>query len=82
MEKFTVYTGNTCKYCTLAKLFIKANGGEIIEKNVDTSVTAFEEHAKTGAMGVPVIIHESGKTWIGFGPQQQQEIAELLNGGK
>lgn len=78
---FIVYTGNNCKYCTLAKLFINANGGEIIEKNVDTSVKAFEEHAKTGAMGVPVIINVgTGKQWIGFGPQVQHEIAVILGG--
>jgi glutaredoxin len=75
--EFTVYTGNGCKYCTLAKLFINANGGKVIEKNVDTSVANFEEHAKTGAMGVPVIVG-GGKTFIGFNPQIQQEIAELL----
>lgn len=78
-KTFTIYTGNDCRFCKLAKLFITNNGGEVIEKNVDTSVTAFEEHAKTGAMGVPVIQHE-GKTWIGFGPAQQEEIADILWG--
>lgn len=77
--EFTVYTGINCKYCTLAKLFINANGGTIIEKNIDTDVKAKEEHGTTGAMGVPVILHkETGKAWIGFNPQIQQEIAEVL----
>lgn len=81
-KEFIVYSGNNCKYCALAKMFITNNGGTVDERNVDNSVTAFEEHAKTGAMGVPVLVHKAtGTTIIGFGNDQVQQVAELLHGG-
>lgn len=74
-----VYTKNVCPWCARLKAFITAHGGTIIERNVDTSVTAFEEWSKLGVLGVPVAVI-NGKTLIGFTAETQEALQQLLNG--
>ena len=56
MEKVTVYTSNTCPYCTMAKDYLKDRNIEFEEKNVQTDSTARQELMAKGYTGVPVIV--------------------------
>lgn len=56
MEKITVYTSNTCPYCTMAKDYLKEKGIEFEEKNVQNDAQARTELMEKGYSGVPVIV--------------------------
>lgn len=56
MEKVTVYTSNTCPYCTMAKDYLKDRNIEFEEKNVQTDSEARQELMAKGYTGVPVIV--------------------------
>ncbi|CRH91043.1 Glutaredoxin-like protein, YruB-family [Peptoniphilus asaccharolyticus DSM 20463] len=56
MEKITVYTSNTCPYCTMAKDYLKEKGIEFEEKNVQNDAQARSELMEKGYSGVPVIV--------------------------
>ncbi|MDU5806578.1 MAG: glutaredoxin family protein [Peptoniphilus harei] len=55
MSKVTVYTSNTCPYCTMAKDYLKDREVEFEEKNVQTDKEARQELMAMGYTGVPVI---------------------------
>ena len=55
MSKVTVYTSNTCPYCTMAKDYLKDREVEVEEKNVQTDKEARQELMAMGYTGVPVI---------------------------
>ena len=56
MEKVTVYTSNTCPYCTMAKDYLKDRNIAFEEKNVQTDSAARQELMAKGYTGVPVIV--------------------------
>lgn len=56
MEKVTVYTSNTCPYCTMAKDYLKDRNIAFEEKNVQTDSVARQELMSKGYTGVPVIV--------------------------
>ncbi|KXO16062.1 glutaredoxin family protein [Peptoniphilus sp. GNH] len=56
MEKVTVYTSNTCPYCTMAKDYLRDRNIEFVEKNVQTDKEARSELMAKGYTGVPVIV--------------------------
>lgn len=56
MEKVTVYTSNTCPYCTMAKDYLKDRNIAFEEKNVQTDSAARQELMSKGYTGVPVIV--------------------------
>ena len=55
MSKVTVYTSNTCPYCTMAKDYLKDKEVAFEEKNVQTDKEARQELMAMGYTGVPVI---------------------------
>ena len=55
MSKVTVYTSNTCPYCTMAKDYLKEREVDFEEKNVQTDKEARSELMAMGYTGVPVI---------------------------
>jgi glutaredoxin-like YruB-family protein len=76
MKKIIIYTTTFCPWCQAAKEFLKKQGYEYEERNVETnSEWANEMVEKSGQYGVPVIDIE-GKIIIGFSPE---EIMAALN---
>jgi glutaredoxin len=75
--EFTVFSKNNCKYCTLVKLFITANGGKVVERNIDTDEEAYKDWQALGVMGVPVTV-AGDKTLIGFTDGVKEELVHLL----
>jgi glutaredoxin-like YruB-family protein len=76
MKKIIIYTTTFCPWCQATKDFLKNQGYEYEERNVETNPEwANEMVQKSGQMGVPVIDIE-GKIIIGFSPE---EINQALN---
>ena len=75
MSSIIVYSTPTCRYCDLAKQFLKDNGVAYEEINVAVDRKAAQEMiAKSGQMGVPVIDFD-GEIIIGF---NRGRLAELI----
>lgn len=55
MKNVTIYSSNTCGYCTMAKEYLKAKGVDFVEKNISTDAEARQHLIANGFMGVPVI---------------------------
>lgn len=55
MKNVTIYSSDTCGYCTLAKDYFKAKGVEYVEKNISRDAEARQHLISNGFMGVPVI---------------------------
>ncbi|MDU5417177.1 glutaredoxin family protein, partial [Peptoniphilus harei] len=51
MSKVTVYTSNTCPYCTMAKDYLKDREVAFEEKNVQTDKEARQELMAMGYTG-------------------------------
>ncbi|MBS7528626.1 MAG: hypothetical protein PWP51_2757 [Clostridiales bacterium] len=54
-KNVTVFSSNTCGYCTMAKDYLTEKGVSFTEKNVSTDIEARKELMSKGFMGVPVI---------------------------
>ncbi|GLB59252.1 glutaredoxin family protein [Cytobacillus sp. NCCP-133] len=68
MNDITVYTTNTCPYCTMVKNFLDQQGLEYKEVNVQNDQSEAQKLVETtGQMGVPQI-HVNGKWVLGFDP--------------
>ena len=65
MADITIYTSNTCPYCTLAKNYLSEKGYSYNEKNVQTDKDARKELMSMGHMGVPVLVID-GEEIVGF----------------
>lgn len=75
MKNITIYSTNTCHYCTLAKEFFKAHDIAYTEYNVGTDIEKRQEMVElTHQLGVPVIRIDDN-VLVGF---QEQKVAELL----
>ncbi len=74
MKDVTIYSSDTCKYCHLAKDFLKENNIEYTDKNVSSDPTARKELMKMGFMGVPVIMVDD-EIIQGF---DKERLTELL----
>lgn len=75
MAEITIYTSNTCPYCTLAKNYLNEKGLSYTEKNVQTDKDARKELMTMGHMGVPVLI-VNGEEIVGF---DQDKLDSLLD---
>ncbi len=76
MEKITIYSTPTCRYCDLAKDYLKDNGVTFEEVNVAANREAAQEMvAKSGQMGVPVIDF-NGEIIVGF---NRGRLSELIS---
>ncbi|WP_163102290.1 glutaredoxin family protein [Peribacillus alkalitolerans] len=69
MNTITIYTTNTCPYCTQAKNFLNAQGLSYREINIQQNPDAMQKLVnETGQLGVPQI-NINGNWVLGFDPQ-------------
>lgn len=73
MSKVTVYTSNTCPYCTMAKDYLKDREVAFEEKNVQTDKEARQELMTMGYTGVPVICVDDEQI-VGFDKARLDEL--------
>ena len=73
MSKVTVYTSNTCPYCTMAKDYLKDREVAFEEKNVQTDKEARQELMAMGYTGVPVICVDDQQI-VGFDKARLDEL--------
>ena len=73
MSKVTVYTSNTCHYCTMAKDYLKEREVDFEEKNVQTDKEARNELMAMGYTGVPVICIDDEQI-VGFDKNRLDEL--------
>ena len=73
MSKVTVYTSNTCPYCTMAKDYLKDREVACEEKNVQTDKEARQELMAMGYTGVPVICVDDEQI-VGFDKARLDEL--------
>lgn len=73
MSKVTVYTSNTCPYCTMAKDYLKEREVAFEEKNVQTDKEARQELMAMGYTGVPVICVDDEQI-VGFDKARLDEL--------
>lgn len=71
MKKITVYTTNTCSYCTMVKKYLDKKGVNYTTVNLDEQPHLQKEvYEKSGALTVPVTLIEkedsSEEVVIGF----------------
>jgi len=77
MSKVTVYSTPTCKYCVVAKDFLKENGVEFEEVNVSEDADKKKEMIeKSGQLGVPVITIDD-KVIVGFSKDELTKALDL-----
>ncbi|MCX6752128.1 MAG: glutaredoxin family protein [Candidatus Nomurabacteria bacterium] len=75
MKNVTIYSTPTCHFCHMAKDFFKENNVLYTEYNVASDLEKRKEMvAKSGQMGVPVIIIGDELT-VGF---NKPKIAQML----
>ncbi|OCA89084.1 glutaredoxin family protein [Pseudobacillus wudalianchiensis] len=74
MNQVTVYSTNTCPYCTMMKNFLKEQGVPFTEVNVQQDRQAAQRLVETtGQMGVPQT--EINGQWIlGYDPDAVMEL--------
>ncbi|MET3617666.1 glutaredoxin-like YruB-family protein [Peptoniphilus olsenii] len=73
MSKVTVYTSNTCPYCTMAKDYLKDKEINFVEKNVQSDKEARDELIAMGYTGVPVICVDDEQI-VGFDKNRLDEL--------
>lgn len=74
MKDLTVYSSDSCHFCTALKEYLKEKNVPFTEKNVSRDAEARKELMEMGHMGVPVTICD-GQEIVGF---DQAKIDELL----
>ncbi len=75
-NQVTVYSTDTCPYCTMMKNFLEQNDVPYKEVNVQQDQAAANRLVQeTGQMGVPQT-NINGEWVLGFDPDR---VAELLN---
>ena len=73
MSKVTVYTSNTCPYCTMAKDYLRDREVAFEEKNVQTDKEVRQELMAMGYTGVPVICVDDEQI-VGFDKARLDEL--------
>ncbi|MCL6573721.1 MAG: glutaredoxin family protein, partial [Bacillus sp. (in: Bacteria)] len=74
MNQITVYTTNTCPYCTMLKNFLNDKGLAFNEVNVQKDQVAANKLVETtGQMGVPQT-EINGQWVLGFDPDKIMSI--------
>ena len=73
-NQVTVYSTNTCPYCTMLKNYLDQNGVAYTEVNVQEDQAAANRLVQTtGQMGVPPA-NINGEWVLGFDPQRVQSL--------
>jgi len=76
MNTITVYTTNTCPYCTMVKNFLEEQGLPFKEVNVQRDQREAKKLVKTtGQLGVPQT-NINGQWVIGFDPEKIMELVK------
>ena len=76
MNQITVYSTNTCPYCTMMKQFLEAQGLNYNEVNVQLDPIAAQRLVQeTGQMGVPQT-NVNGHWVLGFHPEILMQYVE------
>lgn len=75
MSKVTIFTSNTCPYCTMAKDYFKEKNIGFEEKNVQTDAVARDELMAKGYTGVPVIIVDDEEI-VGFDKMRLEKLLD------
>lgn len=70
----TIYSTNTCHFCTLAKQYLTEKGVSFTDKDVGSDADARAEMiARSKQMGVPVIVIDNTVV-VGFQPDAFDEL--------
>ncbi len=75
-KKVTIYSSNTCGYCTMAKEYFKENNVSYEEKNISNDIEARKDLMSKGFMGVPVI-YVDNEVIQGFNKAKLDELLDL-----
>lgn len=75
MSKVTIFTSNTCPYCTMAKDYFKDKNVPFEEKNVQTDAAARDELMAKGYTGVPVIVIDDEEI-VGFDKMRLEKLLD------
>jgi len=75
-KKVTVFSSNTCGYCTMAKEYLTEKGIAFEERNISNDVEARKELMAKGFMGVPVIYVDE-EVIQGFNKAKLDELLAL-----
>lgn len=76
MNQITVYTTNTCPYCTMLKNFLNNNGLSFKEVNVQLDQAAANRLIQTtGQLGVPQA-EINGQWVLGFDPERIMQLVK------
>ena len=76
MKKVEIYSTATCHFCHMAKDFFSANNIPFTDYNVGTDMDKRKEMvAKSGQLGVPVIVIDDKEVLVGF---DQQKVVDKL----
>ncbi len=63
---YTIYSGNRCQYCDMAKGLLKAKNIQFIEINIDRNPSAKEFVLNAGHRSVPQL-YDDNHTHVGSG---------------
>lgn len=76
MNQITVYTTNTCPYCTMVKNFLNGQGLPFKEVNVQRDQAAAHRLVQTtGQMGVPQT-EVNGQWVLGYDPEKIMQFVK------
>ncbi|KMY43179.1 glutaredoxin [Bacillus sp. FJAT-27916] len=76
MNNITVYSTNTCPYCTMMKQFLDSQGLNYKEVNVQADPIAAQRLVQeTGQMGVPQT-NVNGHWVLGFDPESLMQYVQ------
>ena len=66
MKIYTIYSGNRCQWCEMAKGLLKAKNIDFIEINIDKSPEAKERLLNLGYRTIPVLLLEDECIGAGY----------------
>lgn len=75
-KNVTVFSSNTCGYCTMVKDYLNEKNVAFVERNVSSDVEARKELMSKGFMGVPIIYVED-EVIQGFDKAKLDELLGL-----
>lgn len=64
-----IYTKNNCMPCKMTKQWLKNNGVDFKEVNVEEDLEAFNELVAMNLRTLPVVFHNDELISVGFQPQ-------------
>ena len=77
VDMYTIYSGNRCQYCMMAKGLLRVAGISFVEENIDTNPVAKEFIIREGHHSVPQLYLDKELIASGF-----NEIEKFVKGYK